>query len=216
MAEYIKKILIENSKAVGILLEEGREVKADIVISAADGYSTIFKMLDSKFINKKIRHLYEHEAVTPSLVQVSLGVDMKLSGEQALTEYLYELKEPINIAGKENKCILFRNYAFDLTFAPQDKSTLTVALPSESAYWEEIYSDQEKYKQEKKRVEETVISSLEAVLPGIKEKIEVVDVATPMSIIRYTNNWKGSIMAFVKVFLWFHANCLRYGNFVYP
>lgn len=94
----IKKILIENSKAVGIVLEKGREVKADIVISAADGYSTIFKMLDSKFINKKIRHLYEHEAVTPSLVQVSLGVAMKLSGEQSLTEYLYELKEPIKIA----------------------------------------------------------------------------------------------------------------------
>ncbi|MGB6370970.1 MAG: NAD(P)/FAD-dependent oxidoreductase [Atribacterota bacterium] len=194
----IKKILIENSKAVGIVLEDGREAKADIVISAADGYSTILKMLESKFINKKIRHLYEHEAVTPSLVQVSLGVDMKLSGEQALTEYLYELKEPITIAGKENKCILVRYYAFDPTFAPLGKSTLTVALPSESTYWEEIYSDKEKYKQEKKRIEEAVVSSLETIVPGIEEKIEVVNVATPMTIIRYTNNWKGSIMAFAK------------------
>lgn len=197
----IKKILVENNKAVGILLEDGREVKADIVISAADGYSTIFQMLDSQFTNKKIRHLYEDEPVTPSLLQVSVGVDMELSGDLGSVEYLYELEEPIMIAGEEKKCLLVRNYAFDPTFAPAGKSTLTVAFPSDSAYWEEIYSDKGKYNQEKKNVESRVISSLEKIIPGIKEKIEVVDVSTPMTIIRYTNNWKGSIMGFARPFL---------------
>ena len=56
----VKKMLITNNQVVGIELEDDTEVKADIVISAADGYSTIFKMLDGKFTNKKIRHLYEN------------------------------------------------------------------------------------------------------------------------------------------------------------
>ena len=197
----IKKILVENNKAVGILLEDGREIKADIVISAADGYSTIFKMLGGKYINKKIRHLYEDEPVSPSVLQVSVGVDMDLSGNPGLVEYLYELEEPIMIAEAESKCLLVRNYAFDPTFAPAGKSTLTVAFPCDSAYWEEIYSDKEKYNQEKKNVENMVISSLEKIIPGIKEKIEVVDVSTPMTIIRYTNNWKGSILGFARPYL---------------
>ena len=197
----IKKILVTNNQAVGIQLEDGKEVKADIVISAADGYGTIFKMLDGKFINKKIRRIYENEPVVPSYLHVSLGVNMDLSGDANLNNsvyYVYKLDKSIMIAGEEKKYIQIKNYAFDPTFAPKGKSTLLVAFFSESSYWEKIYQDKEKYQQEKKNVEDAVISSLEKIIPGIKEKIEVIDVSTPMTIIRYTNNWQGSIMGFKR------------------
>jgi phytoene dehydrogenase-like protein len=201
----VKKILVTDNKAVGIQLTDGTEVKADIVISAADGYSTIFEMLDGKYVNKKIRHLYENVPVVPSNLQVSIGVDMDLSGDAGLNSvyYLYELDEPVMIAGEEKKYISIKNYTFDPTFAPQGKSTLVVAFICESAYayWEKIYQDKEKYRREKKNVEAAVISCLEKIIPGIKEKIEAIDVATPMTIIRYTNNWKGSIMGFSAPFL---------------
>ncbi|MCJ7471865.1 MAG: NAD(P)/FAD-dependent oxidoreductase [Actinobacteria bacterium] len=195
----IKNILVTNNQAVGIQLEDGTEVKSDIVISAADGYSTIFRMLDGKFINKKIRHIYENEPVVPSNLQVSIGVDMDLSSDANLSNsvyYLYELDKPIMIAGEEKKHIHIKNYAFDPTFAPKGKSTLVVAFYVKSAYWEQIYKDKAKYKQEKQNVETAVIDSLEQIIPGIKEKIEVIDVSTPMTLTRYTNNWQGSIMGF--------------------
>ena len=200
----IKKILVTNNKAEGIQLEDGREVKADIVISAADGYSTILKMLDGKFINKKIRNLYEKEPVFPSHLRVTFGVDMDLSGEANLNNsiyYIYELDKSIMIEGEKKKYIYLQNYAYDPTFSPNGKSVLVVSFMSKFDYWEEIYQDKEKYKQEKKNVEKVVISTLEKLLPGIKEKIEVIDVSTPMTIIRYTNNWKGVYMGFLNVFL---------------
>jgi len=196
----IKKILVENNTAVGVQLEDGAEETADIVISASDGYSTIFKMLDGRYINKKIKHCYEKEAVTPSTVQVSIGVDMDVSGiaDPHAIFNMYPLKRPIMIAGKANNIIRIKNYSFDPSFAPKGKSTLVIIFGSESAYWEEIYADKEKYWEEKKKIEEAVISFLEEIMPGIKEKIEVVDVATPMTYIRYTNTWKGSPMGFAK------------------
>ncbi|MFX0029036.1 MAG: phytoene desaturase family protein, partial [Candidatus Hermodarchaeota archaeon] len=187
----IRKILVKDNKAVGVQLEDDTEVKADIVISAADGYSTIFKMLEGKFVNKKIKHIYENVPVVPSNLQVSIGVDMDLSSNTSLNSvyYVYELDNPIKIAGEEKKYISIKNYAFDPTFAPKGKTTLIVAFISESAYsyWEKIYQDKEKYAQEKKNVETVIISSLEKIIPGIKDKIEAIDVATPMTIIRYTN-----------------------------
>lgn len=94
-----------------------------------------------------------------------------------------------------------QNYAYDPTFSPSGKSVIVVPFMSKFDYWEEIYQDKEKYTQEKQNVEKAVISTLEKILPGIKEKIEVVDVSTPMTIIRYTNNWKGVYMGFLNVIL---------------
>lgn len=44
---------------------------------------------------------------------------------------------------------------------------------------------------------DAVIALLERRLPGIRADIEIVDVATPASVIRYTGNWKGSMEGWV-------------------
>ena len=199
----VKKILVENDSAVGVQLEDGTEKAADIVISASDGYTTIFKMFGGKYVNRKIKHCYEKEAVTPSTVQVSIGVDGDVSdiADPHTIFNMYPLKQPIVIAGKANNLLRIKNYSFDPSFAPKEKSTLLIIFGSESADWEEIYADKEKYREEKKKIEQAVISRLEEIKPGIKEKIEVVDVTTPMTYIRCTNTWKGSSMGFAKNFL---------------
>ncbi|MCG8568733.1 MAG: NAD(P)/FAD-dependent oxidoreductase [Spirochaetes bacterium] len=194
----IKKVLVVNNKATGILLEDGSEIEADIVISAADGYHTIFQLLDGQYMSKKIKHIYNTELLAPSLLQVSIGINSELSSEKGFVEYLYELENPIVIEGKNKKCLLIRNYSFDPSFAPQGKSTLTVTFPSDYSYWEKIYSDKEKYHQEKNNVEKGVLFALEKVIPEIRGKIEVVDVATPVTLNRYTNNWNGAITGFAR------------------
>jgi phytoene dehydrogenase-like protein len=50
-----------------------------------------------------------------------------------------------------------------------------------------------KYEREKERIANDVIRILVERLPAIKGKVEVVDVATPATVIRYTGNWKGSM-----------------------
>ncbi len=196
----VKMIEVENDTAVGIQLEDGTEETADIVISASDGYSTIFKMLGGRYTTKKIQRCYAKEAVTPSTVQVSIGVDMDVSriADPHAIFNMYPLKQPIMIAGKANTMIRIKNYSFDPSFAPMGKSTLVIIFGSESAYWEALYVDKGRYREEKKKIEEAVVSFLEEIMPGIREKIEVVDVATPMTYIRYTHTWQGSSMGFAK------------------
>jgi phytoene dehydrogenase-like protein len=83
-------------------------------------------------------------------------------------------------------------YGFDKTMAPAGKGTIKVELPASYAYWKELYSeDREKYKQEKQRVAEQVIGILERHFPGIKEQVEVIDVATLMTWERYMGGSQG-------------------------
>ncbi len=199
----VKKILVNNNKAIGIKLEDGREVKADMVISAADGYSTIFKMLDGKYLNKKIRDCYETQATFPTYLQVSIGVDMDLSKEPNLNNTIYnfyKLENPIEIAGKEHKFLSLKNYAFDPTISPKGKTTLVAGFSCKFENWEKLQHDREKYQEEKEKVERAVISFLETIIPNIEDKIEAIDVATPLTIVRYTNNWKGSYMGWANPF----------------
>ncbi len=48
------------------------------------------------------------------------------------------------------------------------------------------------YEAEKKRIAEATVAELDKRWPGFASQIEVVEVATPATYVRYTGNWKGS------------------------
>jgi phytoene dehydrogenase-like protein len=64
-------------------------------------------------------------------------------------------------------------------------------LPTNYGYWQRIYG-RKLYDTEQTQVSDIVIDYLEKIYPGIRQQIEVVDVATPLSYERYTGNWQGS------------------------
>jgi phytoene dehydrogenase-like protein len=193
----VDKILVEadpsgrGDRAVGVRLADGTERNADVVISAADGHTTIFDMLEGKYVNDQIRAYYsEVPSSQEHGILVSLGVARDLSNEPHAVTYL--LEQPVTIAGKVRERLTVEHYCFDPTMAPAGKSVIEVWLDSNYAYWKSIHAERERYEAEKQQVASVVIGQLENHYPGISEQIEVVDVATPMTIERYTGNWQGS------------------------
>jgi phytoene dehydrogenase-like protein len=91
--------------------------------------------------------------------------------------------------------VSFRLFHFDPTFASRGKTAVTCVLPTYNfAYWVDLQcSNSVRYQAEKARVAEDVIATLERRLPGIRERIEAIDVSTPASVVRFTGNWKGSM-----------------------
>jgi phytoene dehydrogenase-like protein len=189
----VQKILVENGRAVGILLADGSEHRADWVVSAADGRTTIFDMLEGKYIDKKIADRYDNPNLFDPLVYVGLGVARQYQDlPAAMSGLTYPLDRPITIAGKEERLLTVRSYSFDPTVAPEGKDVLIVQFGTNYDYWNDLYKDQERYKAEKKRIAADVIDRLEQRFPGISDNIEMTDVATPITWERYTGNWRGS------------------------
>lgn len=193
----VEEIIVEEDCAKGIKLKNGDTHKADIIISAADGYNTIFKMLEGKYADQKLRDYYSGESeklkVFPSLVFVSLGVNRTFKNEPH--SLIFPLKKPIVVDDStSHEYLPVRIFNFDSTLAPQGKTCITVMLDTYNyEYWINLRKkDKEKYKLEKERIASEVIEVLEERLGNIKSNIEVTDVSTPTSLIRYTNNWKGS------------------------
>jgi len=187
----VEKILVENDKAVGIKLADGREHRADIIISNADGRKTTFDMLDGKYINETVRgYCAPNSDETPFAVNVCLGINRDLSGEPSSLVLL--LDQPVTIANHKHESIEAQLYGFDKSMAPAGKGTIKVELPASYAYWKQLYNDdREKYKQEKQKVAERVIEILESHFRGIKNQVEVIDVYTLMTWERYMGGTQG-------------------------
>jgi phytoene dehydrogenase-like protein len=190
----VERILVENDKAVGVELEEGKTIKADWVISAADGHATIFDMLEGKYVDPAIKALYKEKELFPSYLQVSLGVGMDLRGQPPMVTRL--LDTPIGVDPEtELNQLAFRFFHFDPTFAPAGKTAVTSFLPTRNfTFWDDLRrNDPSGYRAEKRRVADAVVAVLDKRIPGVRAAIEVTDVSTPASVIRYTGNWKGSM-----------------------
>jgi phytoene dehydrogenase-like protein len=186
----VAKILVSDDRAVGVRLADGTEHHADVVISAADGHTTVFDMLDGRYVDDQIRAYYDQVPDRQDMnFHVSLGVARDMSGEpHALTFFL---EKPVNILGKERDRLSVEIPHFDPSFAPPGKAAVKVLLDASYATWKELYADRERYDAEKQRVAEAVIEQLAVRFPGLKEQVEVVDVATPVTIERFTGNWHG-------------------------
>lgn len=190
----VNKILVEGSQAVGVQLEDGSELHTDIVVSAADGYSTIFELLEGKFTDEKINEIYEKWAPFQSVLYVGAGVNRTFPQIVPGVEgNAFELRQPVMIAGDEHKTLGMRIHNEDAHMAPPGKTVLTSAIYTRYEFWKALQGNRQTYETEKENVARVYVEALEQIWPGISAQVEMVNVATPLTFERFTGNWKGSI-----------------------
>jgi phytoene dehydrogenase-like protein len=220
----VGEITVENDRAVGVRLDDGTEHRADVVVSTADGYSTIFDMLDGRYVDKKIEERYRSWPLIRPYVMVSFGVTRGFPGDPHLS--LIMLNEPITIGHQEIHGLILRIFNYSSNFAPPGKTVVQATFETEWDYWNDLQKDRPRYDAEKQLVAEEVLSRLEAHYPGISPLVEVTDVATPYTTWRYTRNHKGAyegwlptpknIMTFIPRMLPGLSNFYMAGQWVMP
>jgi phytoene dehydrogenase-like protein len=189
----VVSVTVENNRAVGIRLEDGSEHRGDYVISAADGYATIFEMLEGKYVDKKTRGYYEKLAIFPPLVYVAMGVNRSFSDVPSTMSGLnMPLSEPVAIGGRLRDRIDVHIYNHDPSLAPPGKSVVICMIGSDYGYWKKLHEDPEQYRAAKQKTAAQVIAALDRRFPGFASQVEMWDVATPVTFRRYTGNWQGS------------------------
>jgi phytoene dehydrogenase-like protein len=189
----VVKILVEGGRAVGVRLEDGTEQRADYVVSAADGHTTIFEMLEGRYLNDTIRGYYEKNTLFPPIVYLGLGIKGVFPEYPDIASGCQVPLEPaIRVGEREVKSMHLRVFNFDPTLAPPGKTVLGVTLDTDWEWWSKQDRQSEVYRQEKERIGQQVVAALDRRFPGLTSQVEVLDVATPLTLRRYTGNWKGS------------------------
>ena len=145
-------------------------------------------MLMGKFTPPEYREAFRRERIITPILQVSLGVDIDFNGVPH--SLVFPLRESMKIAGVSYDHLAIRHYCYDPSMSPAGKTSITVVLETDYDFWAKL--DRDSYLREKQAALQRVISCLEERFPRISEKVEKTDVATPITILRYTGNYKGS------------------------
>jgi phytoene dehydrogenase-like protein len=195
----VDNILVEQDRAVGVRLDDGRQFRADTVISAADGKTTIFKMLEGKYVGKQIQEIYDTYGRFEALLYIGLGINRSFSDEpMTVSGYSIPLDEPITLGSQTVDRITLHPYNYDPTMAPEGKTTVVVMLENSYQYWKDLYdTDSELYNAKKQEAGERIIQVLDKRYPGAASQVEMCNVATPVTFERYTGNWGGSMEGFL-------------------
>ncbi|GAB4553176.1 MAG: FAD-dependent oxidoreductase [Anaerolineae bacterium] len=185
----VEKILTDDGRATGVRLYNDEIHDANYVISASDGRTTIFDLLDGKYLNRAIKRRYDGHLPMHTQVQVSLGVKRDLSDQPHWVTYL--LEKPLQIIGEDRYEVGVKHYCFDATLAPTGKSVMEVMIRSSYNYWQNLFG-RKIYDTEQRQVSDILLDFMEAKFPHLHTDVEFCDEATPLSYERYTNNWNGS------------------------
>ena len=189
----IDRILVEDGKAVGLAGKKG-EFRGDIVVSAADAHDTVERLLGGAYRSVELDQAFTSYRRFPSLLLLGLGLKGDFSAFPH--SYSFPLKLPLLLEDGNLKVstLGIRFFSFDPGCAPSGKTAAMVMIPTRNdAWWSELRSkDPSAYVAAKEQAKDRILSALEGELPGIALAVEVSDLSTPATFIRYTGNWHGS------------------------
>ncbi|TFG33339.1 NAD(P)/FAD-dependent oxidoreductase [Candidatus Thorarchaeota archaeon] len=191
----VEKVLVENDCAVGVVLRDGTEHRADVVVSAADGKSTIYGFLDGKYLDRKTEHRYQNWKPYDPMLMVSLGVRRTFEKDVPLT--IFMMKEPLHYGERSIFCLPLRIFNYGDAFAPEGKTVIQIMLETEWDYWSILQQNKVDYDAMKQQIVQELIERLEVHYSGITSQVEMIDVATPYTSWRYTLNHRGSPMGWL-------------------
>ena len=192
----VKSIVISGGKAEGILLEDGKKVDADYVISAVDTDFLFGKLIDRKYMPSALAKAYDRRKAYPITTgfQVAYAIDADFSGEDTI---FFDC-EPLHVGSRFFDRISVKNYAYDKSFAPEGKAVLQANLlqsDEDYLFWESL--SREEYDTKKASLAAEITARIIKEFPELEGKIELLDAWTPLTYNRYCNAYHGSYMGFV-------------------
>lgn len=199
----VKRIVLENGKATGIEDEKGRIFKADKIISNISPTQTYAGLLKDEEVPEECRKYFRSYTTGISALTCFIGLDCPPS-EIGFTDSFNLIYDSLD-ANKDFKNAYFTNTEVDPIVAtcytiddpcvsPEGTSIITAGTLKYGEAWEKLTPEQ--YHKAKYDAADGVIRRLEKRFPGIREHIEEMEVATPLTHMRYLGHPGGAIYGY--------------------
>jgi len=205
----VEKILMSEHTAIGVATADGKEYKSRAVVSNANAFDTFQKMIDDKVFLAEYQAKWQKYSVSLSSFQVFLGLKedlvgkLKIPDSEIFIESSYDPEASYQGALKgdvENGGIgvtLYDNIYKG--YSPEGKNTLSILTLQGYEPWAKFEKDYLKgskteYRKEKEHMAQILVQRAErSLLPGLSKAIEVIEIGTPLTNVRYTSNYRGAI-----------------------
>lgn len=205
----VERILVEGGKAIGVRLVNGDEVRAAVVISDADPSVTWGRLIEPQHVPPLLRRRVAKLRHSVSTVSLFLAVDMDLRAAGLDSGNVW-YSRTTNI--DQSFALAKRGDFTGITEIPGTFFSVTtlkdpslrsdglhtieaMALSSARAFdrWRDLPPGQRgpEYEQLEQRLADMILDNVERIVPGLRERIVMCSVATPLTNIHYVRAGEG-------------------------
>lgn len=190
----VEKINILNGKATGVTLN-GKVIRAKAVLSNGNIKSTVLNLTGEEHFPKDFVDKTKAIRLNSSSCQVYMGLKegatIPYIGELVFTSQ-YPTYDPARLLDLKVSSRTFSVY-YPKESRPQVENARVAIVSSTNCHYDDWKKlTPEEYEAEKNLMIEETIKGLEAFIPDIRDKLEVVEAATPLTVERYTLHPKGT------------------------
>ncbi|MDF9833504.1 all-trans-retinol 13,14-reductase [Ereboglobus sp. PH5-5] len=199
----VEKILVEETTgadgvtrktARGIVASSGRVIRAKAVLSNANIHNTIFKLAGAENFPADFVAQARAVRINTSSCQVYLGI-RKGETIPRIGDLIFTSDEPeYDSAALTDLRTTSRTFSVyypeTRPHAPEPRHTVVASLNGRYPDWEKM--DDATYEENKTRLIDEAITALERFIPGVREKIDWTEAATPRTVERYTRHYQGA------------------------
>lgn len=202
-----KKILVENAKVKGVLTAADEKINSAYVISNASQVSTYTELIDPQHVPDTVTAEMQGRRLSTSAFTMFVGLDCE-PGDMGITEStnfliantdisdgIVERMRKIDI---EDELMVMSCYdVADPDFSPPGTCQANIVTLKYGDPWLQIPPAE--YFETKYRCAESMLKRVEEIFPGIREHIEEIEVATPLTHMRYLGHPGGAIYGYEQL-----------------
>lgn len=205
----VDEVLIENGRVKGIRDKSGNIYKSERVISNADYKKTILELIPKSKIPESYANIVSETAYTGSELCVYLGIDpQKVDLTNLRVQHLFYRKKIV--PNSENDVEDFENKEIEIClwsdksplFAPDDKKSLILRVNMSYSHFDRWRTGEKKrkegYRDYKRRLANKLIKTVENIVPGLADAIEVMEIATPLTYRDWGQRTFGSVAGWTR------------------
>ncbi len=194
--------IIKNGRlAKGVRTKDKEEFFADTIISGLDANKTFLTLIGEEHFRRRFKKKLNRIQPSISAIQIYLGLNIDLK-EKGILDYeifynpnydidsqYWNSVENNNTENVPYAMTLYSNLEDDLV--PPGKSLIGIIALSGYGFWKKL--PPERYKEKKLEIADILIRKAERIIPNLRSYIEKIEVATPLTMERYTGSTNGAI-----------------------
>jgi phytoene dehydrogenase-like protein len=190
----VEKITVDNNKASGVVIN-GKHVKAKSILSNGNIRSTILNLVGEEHFPQEYVEKTKAIRLNSSSCQVYMGLKegatIPYIGELVFTSS-YPTYNPARLLDLKVSSRTFSVY-YPHESRPQVENARVAIVSSTNCNYDDWKNlSPEQYEAEKEFMIEETIKGLEAFIPDIRDKLDIIEAATPLTVERYTLHPKGT------------------------
>lgn len=183
----VVSIIFDDEKPTGVLLDDGTELRAPNLVYSGTVWNLFGKLIDPTHTTQEQRDWAKSMVPTyPSVVLYAVVNRKVIPTDTAPIEMLVGNPDHLD----ENEVTAYILSIDDRTLCGEDEHTV-VAIGPTFEEWNSL--DDQAYQSKKKQEQERLVSVLEKRFPGFRTALRYTEVATPITIERYTLKNGGAV-----------------------